>query len=99
MASRPILSSEETDHAGVHEIESYAKTQLEKFLAEQEKAARKNQNMRRPFITVDWKAALQALPQRLDRMLTMTRRMAIAASIVIAALLVVGFSGCSSPRP
>jgi len=90
MASRPILTLEEPDPRCIHEIESYAKTQLEKFLAEQEKAARINQNMRRPFITVDWKATLQVLPQRLDRMLTMTRRMAIAASIVIAALLVVG---------
>jgi hypothetical protein len=90
MASSPILSSEEPDPRRIHEIESCAKTELEKFLAEQEKAAGINQDMRRPFITVDWKAALQALPQRLDRMLTMTRRMAIAASIVIAALVVVG---------
>ncbi len=92
MASCPMLTSEEPDPKRIHEIESYAKTELKKFLAEQEKTARINQNMGRPFITADWKAALQALPQRLDRMLTMTRRMAVAALIAMVALLVVGLT-------
>jgi hypothetical protein len=46
-ASSPILSSEEPNPRRIHEVESYAKRELEKFLAEQEKAARINQNMRR----------------------------------------------------
>jgi len=89
-ASNPILSSEEPDPGRIREIESYAKRELEKFLAEQDKAARVDQDTRRPFITVDWKAALEALAQRLDRTLAMIGRMAVAASIVIAVLLVVG---------
>ena len=88
--SSPLRSSEEPDRRRIREIESYAKKELEKSLAEQEKAARANRNMRRPFITVDWKAALQALARTLDRMLAMIGRTAVAASIVIAALLVVG---------